>query len=152
MLKPSYPGVYPIEQKSGLQTISAASTSVAAFFGTSPKGPLDTPVRVLNFDDFEHVFGNGMSHGEMPIQVRQFFMNGGGTAWITRIANGAVKSKITLNTRAGAPCLELTANDSGLNGDHIHAIVDYDCQNSERAFNLTLVRRTLGLGLSLIHI
>ena len=146
MIKPSYPGVYINEQRSGVQTISGVATSVAAFVGTSPKGPINEPVRIFNFDDFEARFGNGMTHGEMPIQVRQFFMNGGGTAWITRVAKDPKKAVYDMVARDGTALMTLTAKDAGLMGNLIQIDVDYNTSNPERFFNLTLYRRFLAAG------
>jgi len=138
MLKHSYPGVYVREEKSGVNTISGAATSVAAFFGTAPKGPIDEPVRVFNYDGFESVFGSEMTHGEMPLQVRQFFMNGGGTAWITRIADGATTASIDLTSIDSATeCMTVTTKEVGAVGNMVRFEVDYNTINPERFFNIT---------------
>jgi phage tail sheath protein FI len=93
----SYPGVYIQELSSGSRTITGVSTSVALFIGMAEQGPMDTPVRVLSLTEFERTFGATNSLGELHDQVTQFFLNGGATAWIMRIANGAVAASVTLS-------------------------------------------------------
>jgi phage tail sheath protein FI len=92
----SYPGVYVQEVPSGVRTITGVSTSIALFIGMTKRGRLGVPTRVLNFSDYERVFGNDTVISEMTDQVRQFFLNGGQQAWITRIANGAQAASIDL--------------------------------------------------------
>ena len=82
--------------------------------------------------------------GELVPQVGQFFLNGGSTAWIMRIAHGAAAAAVTLNNEAGQPVLRLTANDAGEDSNLIRAEVDYDTANPEATFNLRLYRRLVG--------
>ena len=53
----SYPGVYIDEVSSGVHTITSVSTSIAAFFGRTSKGPLNKAVRCLSLADFLRNFG-----------------------------------------------------------------------------------------------
>ena len=41
MVQVSYPGVYVQERSSGVRTITGVSTSIAAFFGRTTKGPIN---------------------------------------------------------------------------------------------------------------
>src|ERR1041385_5671788 len=79
----SYPGVYIDEQLSGSHAITPVSTSVTAFVGLTRRGRLGTPTRVTNLAQFQTLYGNDASMGELVPQVGQFFLNGGSTAWIT---------------------------------------------------------------------
>ena len=54
---PTYPGVYIEEPPSAVHTITAVSTSVTAFVGYTPSGPLETPQTLTSFADFERTFG-----------------------------------------------------------------------------------------------
>lgn len=87
----SYPGVYIEEVPSSVRTIAGVSTSVTAFVGACLKGPVDTPVTITSYADFERTFGGlGLekaSGNSMPLgfAVRDFYLNGGSQAIIVRI-------------------------------------------------------------------
>ena len=49
---------------------------IAAFIGMAKRGPMLSPTRVLGFKDYERLFSEDTSQGEMTEQVQQFF--GGG--------------------------------------------------------------------------
>ena len=142
----SYPGVYVQEVPSGVRTITGVSTSVAMFIGMAGKGPLGQPRRVLSFADYERAFGTDVSAGEMPDQVRQFFLNGGRTAWVTRIANGALAARASLRNELGTDdVLTLEARSAGDIGGTVRIQVDYDTPNPESTFNMTVSREEADL-------
>jgi hypothetical protein len=139
----TYPGVYVREESSGAQAIASAATSTALFVGMAGKGPMDVPTRVLGQAEFERLYGTS-GPGELVDQVRQFYINGGGEAWIIRIANGALASQIAVRReQSNVTALVLTARDKGKAGDLIRAQIDYSTSSPERSFNLTLYRETL---------
>jgi len=88
----NYPGVYIQELPSGVRTIPGVQTSITAFIGQIPKGPVNQPMHILSFADFEKTFG---TFGPLTVDqalgyaVRQFFLNGGNDAWIVRIPDAA---------------------------------------------------------------
>ena len=88
----SYPGVYIQEEASGARAVAGVATSVALFIGTARTGRINTPVRIFNVADFERAFGTETG-GELSDQVRQFYINGGGTAWVCRIVDVASAAK-----------------------------------------------------------
>src|SRR5438270_262893 len=107
----SYPGVYIDEQLSGAHAITPVSTSVTAFIGMARRGRLGTPTRVTNLGQFQTLYGNESSMGELVPQVGQFFLNGGSTAWIMRIADSnAHRAAVTVNIEAVQPGPRLTAS------------------------------------------
>ena len=142
MITPTYPGVYVREESSGARAVAAAATSVAAFVGMAEQGRMDTPVRVFNLGEFENEFGTETS-GELSTQVRQFFLNGGGQAWIVRIADGDQAAEVVLEDEQSRPCLTVTARDPGLSGNLLRVEVDYDTASPERTFNLSVYRSNL---------
>src|SRR6478752_1453096 len=104
---PTYltPGVYVEEVPSANKPIEGVSTSIAAFVGLAPGGPINTPMRISNWTQFTKIFGdpnepdNGpfMEGAYLAHSVYGFFMNGGSTCWIVRVgddgsANGAASS------------------------------------------------------------
>src|ERR1041384_1591919 len=94
----SYPGVYIVEEASGARAIAGVATSIAAFIGMAERGRMDVPVRIFNIADFEREYGPTTS-GELADQVRQFYLNGGGQAYVCRIADGALPASIRLIDR-----------------------------------------------------
>lgn len=135
----SYPGVYVLEEESGARAIPAASTSLTVFVGMADKGPFEVPTQVLGLPAYEAKFG-ATSRGEMADQVRQFFVNGGGEAWIFRTALNAQHASVVLRDGAAGDVLRLTARDPGVSGNLIRAEVDYATASPERTFNLKLYR------------
>src|SRR6187402_3634580 len=107
---PSFPGVYIREVPSGSRSIAGASTSIAAFVGGFPRGPVDVPVRLFSLSDFETQFGGLAGAYPASFALSQFFVNGGGTAYAVRVAPDADAASITLQDWAGAgPVLRATA-------------------------------------------
>src|SRR5436190_24313181 len=86
---PTYPGVYVVELPSSVRTITAVSTSVTAFVGYTGRGPDNTPVTLTSFADFERRFGGLAVNSVLSYSVQQFFLNGGATAIVVRVASGA---------------------------------------------------------------
>lgn len=138
----SYPGVYVVEEQSGARAVPAASTSLTVFVGMADRGPFEVPTQVLGLPAYERIFG-ATSRGEMADQVRQYFVNGGGEAWILRTALNAQRASVLLKTFANADTLRLTARDPGAMGNMVRAEVDYGTASPERSFNLRLYRQTL---------
>jgi len=81
----NHPGVYIQEMPAGVRTIAGAPTAVAAFLGTAMRGPLNQPVRMLGFADYERAFGGLAEDCELGYAVHQFFLNGGAEAWAVRV-------------------------------------------------------------------
>src|SRR5947209_594203 len=80
----TYPGVYVEEIPSGVRTIAGVATSIAAFVGFAPTGPVDKATTITSFADFQRLYG-GVSHDyPMGYAVRDFYQNGGGTAVVVR--------------------------------------------------------------------
>lgn len=140
MVATSYPGVYTLETPSGVKPISAVSTSLTMFVGTATKGPMFTPTRIVQYDDFVKTFSNDISLGDMPEYVNQFFLNGGTDCYIMRIANGADQAEIMMQTESGADTLGLRAIGHGEDGNTIRALVDYNTARPEATFNMTIFK------------
>lgn len=95
---PNYltPGVYVEEIPSTSKPIEGVSTSVAAFVGLAPGGPVNQPTRVSNWTEFAKIFGDPVQTENGPFMegaylahsVYGFFQNGGTLAWIVRIGHG----------------------------------------------------------------
>jgi len=81
----TYPGVYIEEIPSGVRTITGVATSVTAFIGRARRGPVNEPVTINNFGDFERTFGGLWLKSTMSYAVRDFYLNGGSQAIIIRL-------------------------------------------------------------------
>ena len=121
------------------QIIPRLSTARTAFVGRTLRGPVDQPVLIKSFNEFQHVFGGLWQPSPLGYAVEQFFDNGGREAFIVRVINGARSATLTLN--AGESCLTLRAVRPGTR-EFLRASVDYD--NIPAAddihFNLTVQR------------
>lgn len=121
------------------QAIERLPTGIAAFVGRSLRGPLNQPVTVRSFADFQAVFGGLWKPSPMSYAVDQFFENGGMEAVVVRIANGARGCTIRLET--GTEPLLLRAVAPGTR-EFLRAAVDLDGigDNEDDRFNLTVQR------------
>src|SRR5216684_259621 len=89
---PSYPGIYIEELPSTSHTITAAPTSIAVFVGyTHPfkTANFGKAVQLFSFTDYEREFGGPFSGNlldhNVPLAVREFFLNGGSEAYVVGI-------------------------------------------------------------------
>ncbi|MFN2467005.1 MAG: phage tail sheath family protein [Gaiellaceae bacterium] len=137
----TYPGVYIEEQPSGVRPIIGVSTSITAFVGRARKGPVDEPVLVHSFADYERIFGGLWNESRMSFALRQYFQNGGRDAVIVRVTRGvpteAATSTFTF-TGAGGD-LELEASSPGEWGDNLQVALDTTGVPAAGLFNLTVV-------------
>ena len=117
---PTYltPGVYVEEVPSANKPIEGVSTSVAAFVGLAPGGPVNTPMRISNWTQFAKIFGdpnepdNGpfMEGAYLAHSVYGFFQNGGTLCWIVRVGDDGGSNGASAQARAALPA----ASDSGV--------------------------------------
>ena len=139
--RPTYPGVHVEELPSSTRTISAVTTSVTAFVGHTRRGPLNEPVRVTGFTEFERRFGGLSSQSALAYAVHQFFGNGGSVAVIVRVAkSGSGKAAcVVLESTEGhseSRVLEVHAKEPGVWGNGLRVGVDYDTPRPDETFNL----------------
>lgn len=115
------PGVY-IEEVTGPGAIAGVGTSTAAFVGPTQRGPLNTPQRITNWDEFLGRYGDYLFVGErpfyLPLAVRGFFNNGGQYAYIVRVGTGQ-QAAWTVENRAGEPVFLVRAQQEGAVGEQI---------------------------------
>lgn len=141
-ITPTYPGVYIEEVPSGVRTITGVATSIAAFIGRAERGPVNEPITINNFGDYERRFGGLWLNSTMSFAVRDFFLNGGGQAIIVRLINGATKAEMRLPTGEDDPNdeIRLIAANEGSWGNNLSASVDYDTKDTSDTdlFNLTI--------------
>ncbi len=123
---PSYlhPGVYVEEIPSGSRPIEGVATSVAAFVGAAGRGPIGEPVLIGNFDDYVSEFGPISSESDaMGLALQAYYLNGGGAAFVCRVASGATSSStVALDAQDGsqAGVLTVSATSPGAWGDSLY--------------------------------
>jgi phage tail sheath protein FI len=135
---PTYPGVYLEELPSAVHTITAVSTSVTAFVGYTPSGPLETPQTLTSFADFERTFGGLSANSVLSYAVQHFFLNGGATAIVVRVASGATPATKTLASGT-TDVMTVTAKNPGVLGRSLRLAVGVSTDDtlSMQVFDLT---------------
>jgi phage tail sheath protein FI len=89
------PGVYVEEVPSANKPIEGVGTSIAAFVGLAPGGPVNRATRISNWTQFATIFGDAQNPENGPFMegaylahsVYGFFQNGGGLCWIVRVGS-----------------------------------------------------------------
>lgn len=131
------------------RTIGRAPSGIAAFVGRTLKGPVNRPVAISSFADFQHIFGGLWQPSTVSYAVDQFFENGGRKAFIVRVANSAHPPTLTLP--AGPASLRLIGLNPG-SREFLRASVDYDgiTESDDEHFNL-VVQRVRSAGSEMIE-
>jgi len=132
-------GIQVYEEAGAAQSIAPAPTGITAFVGRTLRGPLNRPVVLHSFAEFERTFGGLWQPSMLSYALEQYFEAGGSTAVIVRVANGA--RPCTLALPAGDEGLVLRAVAAGTR-EFLRAAVDYDGigENEPDRFNLVLQR------------
>ncbi|MEO7773305.1 MAG: hypothetical protein ABIT36_02810 [Steroidobacteraceae bacterium] len=124
--------------------IPHAHTAITAFVGRTLKGPVNHPVTVHSFGEFQQRFGGLWQPSTLSYAVEQYFENGGATAVIVRVVNGGRAPHLDLP--AGYGRLTLTGLSPG-SREYLRASVDHDgiTEAEPDLFNLVVQRlRTPG--------
>jgi hypothetical protein len=120
-------------------SIQRAVTAVTAFIGRTLKGPVNQPIAIGNFNDYQRVFGGLWQHSMLSYALEQYFQNGGRDAIVVRVCNGGHAP--TLSLAAGAARLTLIGLWPGTR-EYLRASVDYDGIDAAETdrFNLVIQR------------
>jgi Phage tail sheath protein FI len=103
-------------------------SGVPGFVGIAEHGPLDVPVPVESFRQFQAVFGGCIGAGFLAYAVRAFFDNGGRRCWVVRVANrvfdgetgwAARAAALTLHDTEGRPLWRIEAFSEGTWGNEL---------------------------------
>lgn len=156
MVTVSYPGVYIQEVSSGVHTITGVSTSIAAFFGRTAKGPINKAVRCLSLSDFARVFGGPHPSSNLAQSLKQFFDNGGEDCYVVRLAHEPRQADVILKNldtpgaspAGGIPVLKATAKNAGNWGNAVYLELDYNTPRPDETFNLRVIYREGGIELA----
>ncbi|MEM7426164.1 MAG: phage tail sheath C-terminal domain-containing protein [Pseudomonadota bacterium] len=139
----NHPGVYIEEIPSGVRPISAASTSIPIFLGFAKSGPINKAEFLLKWDDYADAYG-GISDDTdaMGLAVSSFYANGGGAAYVARLASNTIPSALAANNMPGptpgtANVLKIEAASDGAGGDSLRVQI----KNSDgKTFDLEISR------------
>lgn len=139
------PGVYVNEAP--LPRVVAnpnTSESFGGFLGTALRGPT-TPLLVTSWSDFVAKFGGFGSGVTLPDALYQFFNNGGGSAYVSRVlASDATRAQVTFNE--GADRLVFTAASPGVWGNGVSVDITVDTNSN----TFTLAVREVIRGTSIV--
>jgi uncharacterized protein len=129
--------------------IERAATAVTAFVGRALKGPVDQPITLSSFDDYQRIFGGLWQPSSLSYAIEQYFENGGRSCVVVRICNGGRAPTLTL--RCGAQLLTLVGLSPGTR-EYLRAAVDFDgiAAHETDRFNL-VVQRLRAAGTELIE-
>jgi hypothetical protein len=83
------PGVYPAADEPREKPLTAADVRVAGFVGLAARGPLDEPVFLGGWNEFLDIYGSSPGDGYLARAVEGFFLNGGRSCYVVRVAHRA---------------------------------------------------------------
>ena len=137
-------GVFPYSDAAQDAQYSAAAIEVApagvvAFVGRCQKGPVNEPVVIGSFAEFQQHFGGLWEHSTLSYALEQFFEHGGSQAVVVRVVSQGRPP--TLDLPAGGERLVLSGLCPGRN-EFLRASVDHDgiSNQDEDLFNLVVQR------------
>lgn len=132
-------GIQVAEQPGSDHAIARAPTAITAFVGRTLRGPVNRPVTISSYTDFQAVYGGLWQPSTLGYAVEQFFENGGRTAIVVRVVNGARSP--TLRLPAGREQLTLQALGSGTR-EFLRVSIDFDAigDHEPDRFNLIIQR------------
>ena len=122
------PGVYYERVDASAPGISVLRTDVAGFVGIAERGPIDMPVPIESWRQFQAHFGGFTGGGFLAYTVRGFFENGGRRCWVVRVASldesgGARDAGTVLLSPTGAEVWRVAASSPGSWGNNLSVTV-----------------------------
>ena len=101
------PGASIEEQAAASRSISGVPSSITAFIGRAPRGPVDEPVSVISSVEYDGVFGGLWTESALGHSVHDFFRQGGTTAIIVRVHQGVADDTASILVGSGTGLLSL---------------------------------------------
>ena len=120
----TYPGVRVVEVPSSVRTIVGVPTSVTAFVGRALRGPVDDPVAISSFAEFDRTFGGQWADSALGQQVADFFRQGGGAAVVVRVHKSKTNDTASLVLGGSPNQLTLAAASPGAWGAQLSALLN----------------------------
>ena len=104
--------------------IIGVDTAITAFVGRAARGPVDDPIPITSFLEFERVFGGLWSKSDLGHSVQDFFDQGGRKAIVVRVHRPSPNDVATLTWGRGRERLVLEASSPGAWGRQLSARID----------------------------
>lgn len=135
------PGLYYEKLDKAGRGITAIRTDIPGFVGITEMGPLNDPVCIESWKQFESVFGGFLAYGYLAYSVYGFFENGGQTCYVVRVAssdsgNGARKASAHLQLGGAPPIMEIKALNEGVWAKRVRVRFK---RKSDKHFDLTVL-------------
>ena len=123
----------------GLNVPTTSNETITAFVGRALRGPVNQPVSLHDFADYQRVFGGLWQPSALAYAVEQYFEHGGKHAVVVRVVNGGVPTTIKLPCAKQTLMLQARALGSR---EFLRASVDYDnlADQDTDCFNLVIQR------------
>jgi phage tail sheath protein FI len=138
-VSPTYPGLYVEEIPSAVHNIVGVSTANTAFVDFFTQGPMNVATQITSFTEFQNQFGGLDTRSEASYGIMQYYLNGGQTAWVVRVAGGnPAAARVTLESSSPPqPTLRVVAASPGIWGENLQVGIDYNTRPTG-LFNLTV--------------
>lgn len=123
----------------GLTPSTASTETITAFVGRTLRGPVNVPVSLHSFADYQRVFGGLWQPSTLSYAIEHYFEHGGRHAVVVRVINGGAPATIALPCGRETLTLEALALGSR---EFLRASVDYDNLGDQDldCFNLVVQR------------
>lgn len=130
------PGIYITKEKIEEPCVDPLGPKPTGFVGITEKGPLNTPVLIKNFGEFQAIFGDFTEYSYLPFSVYGFFQTGGIQCYVVRVGNvkkeGGIRySRGELKSSKGENIFSLESKTPGSWGNDIHLRLWYTVGLSE---------------------
>ncbi|MEV7888936.1 phage tail sheath family protein [Streptomyces sp. NPDC002817] len=116
------PGVHQVTARSDDRSLRPVRLDVAGFAGVAPRGPVDQPVLVRNWNDYRRRFGGYEGPGLLPYAVSVFFEQGGEQAYVVRVGPRDTREddgRARFVLKSDAATVRFAAKDCGRWGDRL---------------------------------
>jgi hypothetical protein len=91
---------------------------VAGFVGVAARGPLNEPRLLRGWNEFNDIYG-GVTEGYLARAVEGFFLNGGESCFVVRIAHDATRAEWVVKDGWDKPSLRVKALNEGRWGNNV---------------------------------
>jgi hypothetical protein len=133
------PGVYVLEQSSGVKPIEGVGTSTGAFIGIAEKGNTHKAEFIANWTQFEEKFGTFIPNGYLAYAVYSFFQEGGKSCYVVRVASdSAASSTKTFKDGSDVDALAVTSLYKGTWGDNVYVDIENPSTGKDAAQYFTI--------------
>ncbi len=122
------PGVYYERVDTSTPAIEPIRMDVAGFVGIALRGPIDKPVPVQSWRQFQTFFGGFTDSAYLAYAVKAFFENGGRRCWVVRVASqnplgGTVASSTLLKSPCDNDIWRISAYSPGVWGNNLSILI-----------------------------